>query len=142
IWKNEWASSSSARRPRSESVNQIICLRLGHYAVQRQIARLFVAEERGAHTLKGVPEPTVLFRLVRASGGRRSRQRQLTPLVGRDDEMAMLTALGAGAAGATANWLRVFARRPQRTTAKSVKRYRAGRRPFQTVGEVRSLAQR
>jgi hypothetical protein len=37
-------------------------------------------------------------------------KRQLTPLVGRDDEMAMLTALGAGAAGATANWLRLFAR--------------------------------
>ncbi len=59
--------------------------------VQRQVAGLFVAEERGTHTLKGVPEPTVLFRLVRASGGgRRSGQRQLTPLVGRDDEMAML----------------------------------------------------
>ena len=59
--------------------------------VQRQVAGLFVAEERGTHTLKGVPEPTVLFRLVRASGGgRRSGQRNLTPLVGRDDEMAML----------------------------------------------------
>ena len=59
--------------------------------VQRQVVGLFVAEERGTHTLKGVPEPTVLFRLVRASGGgRRSGQRQLTPLVGRDDEMAML----------------------------------------------------
>ena len=43
------------------------------------------------HTLKGVPEPTTLFRLVRASGGgRRSGQRHLTPLVGRDEEMAML----------------------------------------------------
>jgi class 3 adenylate cyclase/predicted ATPase len=59
--------------------------------VQRQVAGLFVAEERGTHTLKGVPEPTALFRLVRASGGgRRSGQRQLTPLVGRDDEMTML----------------------------------------------------
>ena len=59
--------------------------------VQRQIAGLFVAEDRGTHTLKGVPEPTALFRLVRASGGgRRSGQRHLTPLVGRDDEMAML----------------------------------------------------
>ena len=38
-----------------------------------------------------MPEPTVLFRLVRASGGgRRLGARQLTPLVGRDDEMAML----------------------------------------------------
>jgi class 3 adenylate cyclase len=59
--------------------------------VQRQIAGLFVAEERGAHTLKGVPEPTALYRLVRASGGgRRAGQRNLTPLVGRDEEMAML----------------------------------------------------
>jgi len=59
--------------------------------VQRQVAGLFVAEERGTHALKGVPEPTALFRLVRASGGgRRSAQRNLTPLVGRDDEMAML----------------------------------------------------
>ena len=60
--------------------------------VQRQVAGLFVAEERGAQTLKGVPEPTALFRLVRASGGgRRSGQRNLTPLVGRDEEIAMLT---------------------------------------------------
>jgi class 3 adenylate cyclase len=59
--------------------------------VQRQIAGLFVAEERGSHALKGVPEPTVLFRLVRASGGgRRSGARQLTPLVGREEEIAML----------------------------------------------------
>ena len=59
--------------------------------VQRQIAGLFVAEDRGAHALKGVPEATVLFRLVRASGGgRRIGQRQLTPLVGRDDEMTIL----------------------------------------------------
>jgi class 3 adenylate cyclase len=59
--------------------------------VQRQIAGLFVAEERGSHQLKGVPEPVTLFRLVRASGGgRRAGQRHLTPLVGRDEEIAML----------------------------------------------------
>jgi hypothetical protein len=59
--------------------------------VQRQVAGLFVAEERGSHELKGVPEPVSLFRLVRASGGgRRSGQRHLTPLVGRDEEIAML----------------------------------------------------
>ena len=59
--------------------------------VQRQVAGLFVAEERGGHTLKGVSEPVTLFRLVRASGGgRHSGQRQLTPFVGRDDEIAML----------------------------------------------------
>ena len=60
--------------------------------VQRQVAGLFVAEERGTHTLKGVPEPVTMFRLVRASGGgRRAGQRNLTPLVGRDEEIAMLT---------------------------------------------------
>src|SRR5262249_55814349 len=58
--------------------------------VQRQIAGLFVAEDRGEHALKGVPEPTVLFRLVRASGGGpRSGHRPLTPLVRPDDEIAM-----------------------------------------------------
>jgi class 3 adenylate cyclase len=59
--------------------------------LQRQIAGLFVAEERGSHELKGVPEPVTLFRIVRASGGgRRSGARQLTSLVGREDEMTML----------------------------------------------------
>jgi class 3 adenylate cyclase len=59
--------------------------------VQRQIAGLFVVEERGSHQLKGVPEPVTLFRLVRASGGgRRAGQRHLTPLIGRDEEIAML----------------------------------------------------
>ena len=59
--------------------------------VQCQVAGLFVVEERGSHELKGVPEPTALFRVVRASGGgRRAAQRYLTPLVGRDEEIAML----------------------------------------------------
>ena len=59
--------------------------------VQRQIAGLFVAEERGTHELKGVPEPVTLFRLVRASGGgRRAGQRHLTPLIGREEEIAVL----------------------------------------------------
>jgi class 3 adenylate cyclase len=59
--------------------------------VQRQIVGLFVAEERGSHELKGALEPVTLFRLVRASGGgRRAGQRHLTPLVGRNEEIAML----------------------------------------------------
>ena len=59
--------------------------------VQRQVAGLFVAEELGPHTFKGVPEPVTMFRLVRASGGgRRAGQRHLTPLVGRDEEIGML----------------------------------------------------
>ena len=59
--------------------------------VQRQIAGLFVAEERGSLELKGVPEPVTLYRIVRASGGgRRAGQRHLTRLVGREEEIAML----------------------------------------------------
>jgi class 3 adenylate cyclase len=33
--------------------------------VQRQVAGLFVVEERGSKELKGVPETVTLFRLVR-----------------------------------------------------------------------------
>ena len=60
-------------------------------AVQRQTAGLFVAEDRGAHELRGVPAPVTLYRIVRASGGgRRGGARALTPLVGREDELALL----------------------------------------------------
>ena len=67
--------------------------------VQRQIAGLFVAEDRGAHELKGVPAPVTLYRIVRASGGgRRGGARALTPLVGREEELEHLQpALGARA---------------------------------------------
>src|SRR3984957_10144281 len=48
--------------------------------VQRQIAGLFVAEDRGVHELKGAPAPLALYRIVRASGGgRRGGARALTP---------------------------------------------------------------
>ena len=60
--------------------------------VQRQIAGLFVAEEQGARDLKGVPEPVSLYRIIRASGGgRRSGARTLTPFIGRDEELRLLT---------------------------------------------------
>ena len=39
--------------------------------VHRQVAGLFVAEDRGAHELKGVAAPVTLYRIVRASGGGR-----------------------------------------------------------------------
>ncbi|OKO91570.1 hypothetical protein AC629_02415 [Bradyrhizobium sp. NAS80.1] len=59
--------------------------------VQHQVAGLFVVEDRGSHELKGVPESVTLYRLVRASGGgRRAGQRHLAPLVGREEEIAML----------------------------------------------------
>src|SRR5580704_2229709 len=60
--------------------------------VQRQTAGLFVAEDKGAHKLRGVAQPVTLYRIVRASGGgRRGGARALTPLVGREDELALLT---------------------------------------------------
>ena len=60
-------------------------------AVQRQVAGLFVAEDKGPHELKGVPSKPTLYRLVRASGGaRRASTRSLTPLVGREEELAQL----------------------------------------------------
>ena len=61
-------------------------------AVQRQTAGLFVAEDRGQQELKGVSAPMTLYRVVRASGGgRRGGARALTPLVGREEELDLLT---------------------------------------------------
>ena len=60
--------------------------------VQRQTAGQFVAEDRGQHELKGVSAPMTLYRVVRASGGgRRGGARALTPLVGREEELDLLT---------------------------------------------------
>ena len=60
--------------------------------VQRQTAGLFVAEDLGAHELKGVSAPMTLYRIVRASGGgRRGGARALTPLVGREEELDILS---------------------------------------------------
>ena len=59
--------------------------------VQRQVAGLFVVEERGPRELKGVAQPIQLFRVVRASGGRRrGGARALTPFVGREEELVLL----------------------------------------------------
>src|SRR5271163_2216504 len=59
--------------------------------VHRQIAGLFVAEDKGEHELKGVAEKAQLYRIVRASGGgRRGRSRAPTPLVGRGEELDIL----------------------------------------------------
>ena len=60
-------------------------------SVQRQVAGLFVAEDIGAHALKGVPMPVTLYRIVRASGGgRRGRARTPAALVGRSEELDLL----------------------------------------------------
>ena len=60
-------------------------------AVWRQVAGLFVVEDKGPHELKGVAGSPVLHRIVRPSGGgRRAGARIQTPLVGRDDDLAIL----------------------------------------------------
>jgi class 3 adenylate cyclase/predicted ATPase len=60
-------------------------------SVQRQIAGLFVVEDKGAHALKGVPAAVALYRIMRPSGGgRRGGARSLTPLVGREEDLALL----------------------------------------------------
>src|SRR6202041_599361 len=60
--------------------------------VQRQTAGLFVAEDRGQHELKGMSTPMTLYRVIFASGGgRRGGARTLTPLVGREEELDLLT---------------------------------------------------
>ena len=41
--------------------------------VQRQVAGLFIVEDRGAHELKGAPKPVTLYRILRVSGGRRRK---------------------------------------------------------------------
>src|SRR4029077_4009808 len=59
--------------------------------VQRQVAGLFVAEELAARELKGVSDPVQLFRIIRASGGRRrGGARALTPFIGREEELGLL----------------------------------------------------
>ena len=60
-------------------------------SVQRQVAGLFVVEEKGAHELKGVAQPLSLYRVVRASGGgRRGGARALTSFVGREEDIGTL----------------------------------------------------
>ena len=72
-------------------------------AVRRQVAGLFVVEDKGPRELKGVPGLPVLYRIVRPSGGgRRTGARMQTRLVGREDDLEVLvkrwqrTQAGAG----------------------------------------------
>ena len=59
--------------------------------VQRQVAGLFVVEDRGAHELKGAPAPITLYRILRVSGGRRRKgPRLLTPFVGRAEDLGVV----------------------------------------------------
>ncbi|HZZ23971.1 MAG TPA: AAA family ATPase, partial [Roseiarcus sp.] len=60
-------------------------------SMQRQVAGLFVVEEKGAHELKGVAQPLSLYRVIRASGGgRRGGMRALTQFVGREEDIGTL----------------------------------------------------
>ncbi|HEX9169646.1 MAG TPA: adenylate/guanylate cyclase domain-containing protein, partial [Roseiarcus sp.] len=59
--------------------------------VQRQVAGLFLVEDRGARQLKGAPAPVSLYRIVRVSGGRRRKgARLLTPFIGREEDLGAL----------------------------------------------------
>ena len=59
--------------------------------VLRQAPGLFVTEERSESELVGRFEPVNLFRVVRASGGRRRvAARPLTPFIGREEELGLL----------------------------------------------------
>ena len=59
--------------------------------VQRQVAGLFIVEDKGAYELKGALAPMNLYRILRISGGRRRRQAQLlTPFVGREKDLGVL----------------------------------------------------
>jgi class 3 adenylate cyclase/tetratricopeptide (TPR) repeat protein len=64
-------------------------------ATQRLVAGLFIVEDRGAHPLKGVPQPVRLYRVIRPSGARgrfeaASAAGGLTSFVGREDELRSL----------------------------------------------------
>ena len=47
-------------------------------------------DNEGAHEVEGAAAPLTLYRIVRASGGRRGGARALTPFVGREDELDLL----------------------------------------------------
>ena len=64
-------------------------------ATYRLISGLFIAEDRGPQSLKGIAEPLQLYHILRPSGVRGRLEataavRGLTPFVGRDDELRTL----------------------------------------------------
>jgi predicted ATPase/class 3 adenylate cyclase len=64
-------------------------------STHRLVSGLFVVEERGAQELKGVANPVELYRVIQPSGvsGRleAAAVRGLTPFIGREDELRLLT---------------------------------------------------
>ena len=94
--------------------------------VQRQVAGLFVVEDKGPHELKGVAGKPTLYRIVRASGGgRRIDARSLTPLVGRDDERALLLRRWQRARQGEGQWLQIVGE-PGLGKSRLMEEFRAG----------------
>jgi class 3 adenylate cyclase len=65
-------------------------------ATYRLISGLFLVEERGVHTLKGVDQPVQLYRVIQPANvrgrlGAVAASRGLTPFVGRESELHLLT---------------------------------------------------
>src|SRR5215472_9634043 len=63
-------------------------------AVYQLVSGLFVVEDRGAQTLKGIDHPVQLYRVIQPTVVRRlvlgGASRVLTPFIGRDEEMRLL----------------------------------------------------
>ena len=61
-------------------------------ATHRLVSGLFVVEAHGPQTLKGIPIRLALFRVLRPTGVRRrlAAARELTPFVGREEELQLL----------------------------------------------------
>jgi len=63
-------------------------------ATVRLVHGYFNVQERGLHTLKGIGQPVVVYQVLRESGARSrlqiARTTGLTPLVGREQEVALL----------------------------------------------------
>ena len=65
-------------------------------ATHRLVSGLFVVDQLGAHALKGIERPVQLYRVIQPSGVRgrleaAAASRGLTPFVGREDELRLLT---------------------------------------------------
>jgi len=80
----------AARAQAEAEANTVVISAASH----RLVSGLFVVAERGAHRLKGIPEPVELFRIVRLSGARNrlaaAAATGLTPFVGCEDELRLI----------------------------------------------------
>jgi hypothetical protein len=64
-------------------------------AAHRLVSGLFVVEDRGPHSFKGIEKPVQLYHVVQPSGVRgrleaAAASRGLTPFVGREEELRLL----------------------------------------------------